>query len=55
MPEKRRGNPPFQLRLAPSLRHAMEKAQKEDGDESLSGWMKKILTKELKSRGIDIK
>lgn len=55
MPEKRRGNPPFQFRLDPTFRLAMEKAQKEDGDESLSGWMKKILKKELKSRGIDIK
>lgn len=55
MPEKRRGNPTFQLRLDPELRLAMKKAQKEDDDESLAGWMKKIIKKELKSRGIDVK
>ncbi|MBC9130419.1 hypothetical protein FcAc13_03745 [Frischella sp. Ac13] len=52
MTEKRRGNPPFQFRLDPDLRLAMEKAQKEDGDESLAGWMKRILRKELASRGL---
>lgn len=55
MSEKRRGNPPFQFRLDPELRLAMEKAQKEDGDESLAGWMKRIIRKELQSRGIEVK
>ncbi|MDM7064694.1 hypothetical protein, partial [Enterobacter hormaechei] len=44
---------PFQLRLESSLRDAMEKAQKQDGDESLAAWMKRIIRKELLARGID--
>lgn len=51
----RRGSQPFQLRLDTNLREAMEEAQKQDGDESLAGWMKRILRKELKSRGIEPK
>ena len=31
---ERRGNPPFQFRLDPELRKAMEEAQRQDGDES---------------------
>lgn len=31
----------------------MEKAQKQDGDESLAAWMKRIIRKELLARGID--
>ncbi|GKX55124.1 hypothetical protein SOASR030_12360 [Leminorella grimontii] len=52
---ERRGNPPFQFRLDPELRAAMEKAQREDGDESLAAWIKRILRKELRERGIDPK
>ncbi|HGJ5865925.1 hypothetical protein QE197_09665 [Arsenophonus nasoniae] len=48
----RRGNPVFQFRLDPELRAAMEEAQKKDGDESLAGWMKRIIRKELDKRGI---
>ncbi len=44
---------PFQLRLESSFRESMEKAQKQDGDESLAAWMKRILRKELLARGID--
>lgn len=51
----RRGSPAFQFRLDPELREAMEIAQKQDGDESLSGWMKRIIRKELSSRGIEPK
>ncbi|VEI59005.1 Uncharacterised protein [Pasteurella multocida] len=51
----RRGSPAFQFRLDPALREAMEIAQKQDGDESLSGWMKRIIRKELASRGIEPK
>ncbi|GKX58552.1 hypothetical protein [Leminorella grimontii] len=47
---ERRGNPPFQFRLDPELRAEMEKAQHEDGDESLAAWIKRILRKELQSR-----
>lgn len=48
--KKRTGNPPFQFRLEPELKEAMILAQKQDGDESLSAWMKRIIRKELQSR-----
>lgn len=47
---ERRGNPPFQFRLDPELRESMEKAQQEDGDESLAAWIKRIIRKELLQR-----
>jgi len=47
---ERRGNPPFQFRLDPELRKAMEDAQHQDGDESLAAWIKRIIRQELKSR-----
>ena len=49
---ERRGNPPFQFRLDPELRNAMEEAQRQDGDESLAAWIKRIIRKELKSREV---
>lgn len=49
----RRGNPPFQFRLDPELRELMEVAQKEDGDESLAAWIKRIIRKELKNRDLE--
>lgn len=52
---ERRGNPPFQFRLDPELRDAMENAQQQDGDESLAAWIKRIIRKELQSRGIEPK
>ncbi|HHR6016705.1 hypothetical protein EHE21_06595 [Proteus sp. GOKU] len=52
---ERRGNPPFQFRLDPELRAMMELAQAQDGDESLAAWLKRIIRKELKSRGIEPK
>ncbi|EGO6708217.1 hypothetical protein FFW82_05750 [Escherichia coli] len=52
---ERRGNPPFQFRLDPELRNAMEEAKKQDGDESLAAWIKRIIRKELQSRGIEPK
>lgn len=53
--EKVRGNPPFQFRLDPELRAMMEQAQQQDGDESLAAWIKRIIRKELQSRGIEPK
>lgn len=50
-----RGSQPFQLRLDSDLRSGMEKAQKQDGDESLAAWMKRIIRKELQQRGIEPK
>lgn len=52
---ERRGNPPFQFRLDPELRAMMELAQAQDGDESLAAWLKRIVRKELQSRGIEPK
>ncbi|AWL69330.1 TPA: hypothetical protein I8438_005289 [Serratia marcescens] len=52
---ERRGNPPFQFRLDPELRDSMEEAQRQDGDESLAAWIKRIIRKELKQRGIEPK
>lgn len=49
----RRGNPPFQFRLDPELRALMEIAQAQDGDESLAAWIKRLIRKELQSRGIE--
>lgn len=33
----------------------MENAQQQDGDESLAAWIKRIIRKELQSRGIEPK
>ncbi|MDD0107890.1 hypothetical protein PSZ32_01395 [Shigella flexneri] len=52
---ERRGNPPFQFRLDPDLRKKMEKAQQQDGDDSLAAWIKRIIRKELQQRGIEPK
>ncbi len=43
---------PFQLRLDNELRDAIEEARKQDGDDSIAGWMKRTLRKELINRGI---
>lgn len=51
----RRGNPPFQFRLDPDLRESMEKAQQQDGDESLAAWIKRIIRKELQQRDREAK
>ncbi|WMY43011.1 hypothetical protein RHA96_23340 [Citrobacter freundii] len=51
---ERRGNPPFQFRLDPELRKAMEEAQRQDGDESLAAWIKRVIRKELKQKGIEV-
>lgn len=53
--KKRVGNPPFQFRLSPELRLAIEKAVAQDGDGNISAWIKRIIRKELSSRGIDPK
>ena len=43
---------PLQLRLDGELRDAIEGARKQDGDDSIAGWMKRTLRKELINRGI---
>ncbi|MEG9489621.1 hypothetical protein [Mannheimia indoligenes] len=51
----RRGNPPFQFRLDPELRKAIELAVEQDGDGNISAWIKRLIRKELASRGIEPK
>ncbi|ENZ2344130.1 hypothetical protein ACGG1M_002171 [Salmonella enterica] len=48
----KRVSAPFQLRLDGELRNAIEEARKQDGDESIAGWMKRTLRKGLINRGI---
>ena len=43
-----RDNPPFQFHLDTELRTAM------DGDESLAAWIKRVIRKELKQKGIEV-
>ena len=53
MNEKKRQSP-FQFRLDPELRKAMEEAQRQDGDESLAARIKRVIRKELKQKGIEV-
>lgn len=53
--KKRVGNPPFQFRLDPALRSAIEKAVEQDGDGNISAWIKRIIRKELASRNVELK
>ncbi|WP_421671033.1 hypothetical protein [Rahnella sp. EDr1-12] len=48
-----RGNKQIAFRVEPSLEEAMQKAMKEDGDETVSAWLKRIIRKELQQRGKD--
>ncbi|HGJ5884087.1 hypothetical protein [Arsenophonus sp.] len=43
-----------QLRLNKELYERLTIAMKEDGDENKSGWVKRLLRKELDKRGIDL-
>lgn len=45
----------YQLRLAHELRAQLEEQAKLDGDTSLATWIKRVLRKELQSRGIEPK
>ncbi|HBY4488895.1 TPA: hypothetical protein MIU67_14710 [Klebsiella pneumoniae] len=45
----------YQLRLAHDFRSQLEAEMKKDGDSSLATWIKRILRKELQSRGIEPK
>ncbi|HBC8338781.1 TPA: hypothetical protein KE134_004825 [Escherichia coli] len=51
--EKR--SPPFQMRLTDDFRLQLENEMRKDGDSALATWIKRILRKELQSRGIDPK
>lgn len=50
-----KGNKQIAFRVEPALEEAMLQAMKEDGDETLSAWLKRIIRKELQQRGIDSK
>lgn len=50
--ELRIGNKQMALRVEPTLEKGIKMALAEDGDASVSAWIKRILRKELKLRGI---
>ncbi|WP_193216301.1 hypothetical protein [Buttiauxella massiliensis] len=45
----------YQIRLQHELRAQLETEMKKDGDSSLATWIKRVLRKELQSRGIEPK
>lgn len=47
---KKKGNKQIALRVEPELEEAMQRALKEDGDATLSAWIKRIIRKELQLR-----
>lgn len=52
---KSKGNKQIALRVEPSLENGILEALKVDGDASVSAWIKRIIRKELLSRGIEQK
>lgn len=52
---KKKGNKQIALRVEPELEEAMQRALKEDGDATLSAWIKRIIRKELLGRQISLK
>ena len=53
--EMPKGNKQIAFRVDPSLEEAMVLAMKEDGDETLSAWLKRIVRKELNQRSTELK
>ncbi|MCO4165272.1 hypothetical protein ABI309_17785 [Citrobacter youngae] len=51
-PQEKR-SPPFQMRLTDEFRQQLETEMRKDGDTALAAWIKRVLRKELQSRGID--
>jgi Leu/Phe-tRNA-protein transferase len=51
--EKR--SPQYQMRLHEDFRQQLEEVAKQDGDTTLATWIKRVLRKELQSRGIEPK
>lgn len=45
----------YQLRLSHEFRDQLEEQMKKDGDSSLAAWIKRVLRKELQSRGVEPK
>ncbi|MDF7631179.1 hypothetical protein PUG46_18135 [Erwiniaceae bacterium L1_55_4] len=52
---KAKGNKQIALRVEPNLEDGIKQAIKLDGDASVSAWIKRIIRKELQSRGIEPK
>ncbi|MBU9808836.1 hypothetical protein J1785_03585 [Rahnella sp. SL6] len=52
---KGKGNKQIALRVEPGLEEGIKKALAQDGDASVSAWIKRIIRKELQSRGIEPK
>ncbi|MEX0447646.1 hypothetical protein [Xenorhabdus sp. SGI246] len=53
--QKEKRSPQYQMRLTEEFRLQLEEQAKTDGDASLATWIKRVLRKELQSRGIDPK
>ncbi|MEN4520970.1 MULTISPECIES: hypothetical protein [Erwiniaceae] len=53
-PQEKR-SPPFQMRLTDEFRQQLETEMRKDGDTALASWIKRVLRKELQSRGINAK
>lgn len=53
-PEEKR-SPQYQMRLLAEFRAQLEEQARKDGDASLATWIKRILRKELRERGIEPK
>jgi predicted HicB family RNase H-like nuclease len=45
----------YQIRLSPEFRAQLEEQARKDGDSTLATWLKRVLRKELQSRGIEPK
>lgn len=52
---KGKGNKQIALRVEPGLEEGIKQALAQDGDASVSAWIKRIIRKELQSRGIEPK
>lgn len=49
---KEKRSPQYQMRLTEEFRAQLENEAQKDGDANLATWIKRILRKELQSRGI---
>lgn len=52
---KEKRSPQYQMRLSEEFRIQLEEQAKKDGDSNLASWIKRVLRKELQSRGIEPK
>ncbi|KES17290.1 MULTISPECIES: hypothetical protein [unclassified Gilliamella] len=49
---KEKRSPQYQMRLTEEFRQQLEEEAAKDGDTNLATWIKRVLRKELQSRGI---